>query len=69
MTHDAYSCTRPEYKTAVMRPFPTQRLDEFDNFVGCPECPGCTRGRIYFEEPFQCPKECRPPDHQDWIYC
>ena len=66
LAHDSFHCLRnyglkPE-------PFPTQRhLEKGTNcFVGCIR-PCCDKGTTM---PFtQCPKECRPKDHPEWIYC
>ncbi len=56
--HDSYLCrTFPS-----SRPFPTRRKAESNNFVGAV----FQSNKTYLEE---CPKACRPPDHQDWIFC
>ena len=65
LVHDSFHCLRnygpkPE-------PFPTQRpsANETNCFVGCVRsC--CGKGKMPFGE---CPKECRPKDHPEWIYC
>jgi hypothetical protein len=48
-------------------PFPTQRpsANVTNCFVGCAR-PCCGTGKITFG---QCPKECRPKDHPEWLYC
>ena len=56
--HDSYTCKR--YPGSI--PFPTQRYK--NEFVGCISH-ACSNG-IKDEK---CPVECRPKDHQDWIYC
>lgn len=55
LQHDAYFCKT--YKDA--KPFPTERREYY---VGCVR--DCW---VYKKE--VCPVECRPPKHQDWIYC
>ncbi|CAF3715936.1 unnamed protein product, partial [Adineta steineri] len=47
--------------------FPTQRpsANETNCFVGCVR-PCCGTGKMPFGK---CPKECRPKDHPEWIYC
>ncbi|CAL4075793.1 unnamed protein product, partial [Meganyctiphanes norvegica] len=57
MQHDSLHC-KQFYGS---RPFPTERT--FGHWVGCP-----AHGYV---ETFKwvCPKECRPPKHEDWIYC
>ena len=62
MVHDSYHCNK--YRNTV--PFPTQRLDEDCNFVGCiPEL----KSRITFTKKNECPMKCRPKNHLDWKYC
>jgi len=63
LMHDSYHCARFPNQT---RPFPTQRrpLNETNLFVGCIK--PCNRFRHEFGP---CPVKCRPPEHQDWIYC
>ena len=54
--HDSYICM--SYQDS--KPFPTER--KVKDHVGS----------VWVPEPIkitECPKECRPPDHQDWIYC
>jgi hypothetical protein len=65
IVHDSFLCKngfgqKPE-------PFPTQRssANETNCFVGCVR-PCCGHGKMPFR---QCPKECRPKDHPEWIYC
>lgn len=58
LAHDSYLCQR--YANPNNRPWPTKRIEnEPNNFVG-------SNGGILTA---QCPKKCRPVDHQDWIYC
>ena len=62
MVHDSYLCQK--YKdTSLIRPFPTQRESSDCNFVGC--IPELKPSRIDRE----CPKECRPANHQNWTTC
>ncbi len=74
VTHDSYLCREYSRPNVEMRPFPTQRNSSadfkvarvnrgFGNYVGAPSPGGIT---IQMGE---CPKECRPKDHQDWKLC
>jgi hypothetical protein len=55
--HDSYLCN--VYHDSV--PWPTQRImNVSDNFVG-----SNGHGPMAIE----CPKECRPMEHKDWLYC
>lgn len=65
IVHDSFLCKggfgqKPD-------PFPTERpsANKTNCFVGCVR-PCCGRGKMPFG---QCPKECRPKDHPEWIYC
>lgn len=62
MSHDAYSCQ--EFSNSS--PFPTQRQAGVGNFIGSVIA---INNSIPFEPKFECPETCRPPEHQDWIYC
>ena len=64
LAHDSYLCKK--YKDSETKAFPTERIQGVGNFVGSVIETG---GIISFTEEFECPKDCRPPDHQDWIYC
>ncbi|RNA21923.1 hypothetical protein BpHYR1_011339, partial [Brachionus plicatilis] len=55
-THDSYLC-----QVFGGDPWPTKR--EKGCFFGCIEC--CKKN----ETVLPCPIECRPKNHQDWIYC
>ena len=66
MAHDAYFCAMPEFQTASVKPFPTKRKDELFNFIGCQVG---REERITFEKEHECPVECRPTNHKDWLYC
>ena len=62
MVHDSYLCQK--YKdTSLIRPYPTQRESSDCNFIGC--IPELKPSRIDTE----CPKECRPANHQNWTTC
>lgn len=65
IVHDSFLCKTSYGQIPI--PFPSQRLSMNDSgcFVGCLR-PCCSDGKLPFGE---CPKECRPKDHQDWIYC
>ena len=66
LIHDSFHCKHKLLiRGSISMPFPTQRLvgnnsSEEPNFVGNQGVEGI---RI------QCPIECRPDDHKDWIYC
>jgi hypothetical protein len=65
IVHDSFLCKYGfGHKT---EPFPTERpsANETNCFVGCSR-PCCGRGKMPFGE---CPKECRPKNHPEWIYC
>ena len=47
---------------------PTQR-PIYNCFVGCSECCEQIEDGDNFKYNKVCPKECRPKDHKDWIYC
>ena len=61
-THDSYLCYWLGGEA-----FPSQRVG--DCFVGCTDC--CNRTKEFENRKYDkvCPKECRPKDHQEWIYC
>ena len=58
LSHDAYFCK----KFPKSRPFPTRRKNVPNNFVGS----YFNKNETHWKE---CPEECRPVDHKDWIYC
>ena len=64
IVHDSFLC-RHGFGHPT-QPFPTQRpsVNETNCFIGCVR--PCCGGRRPFGE---CPKECRPKDHPEWIYC
>ena len=55
--HDAYLCNR--FTGSI--PFPSKRSPNRE-FVGCPV-------HICHNQAKECPKECRPEYHQDWLFC
>lgn len=57
IVHDSYLC-----KLFGGSPFPSKR--EGDCFVG--STTNCNKYYRFLEE---CPIDCRPKDHTDWIYC
>jgi hypothetical protein len=65
IVHDSFICKTNYGQKPV--PFPTQRpsANETNCFVGCVR-PCCGRGKMPFN---QCPKECRPKEHPEWLYC
>jgi hypothetical protein len=63
IVHDSFLC-KTNYGQKP-DPFPTQRPNETNCFVGCIR-PCCGQGKMPFKE---CPKECRPLNHPEWIYC
>jgi hypothetical protein len=58
LEYDSFFCKR----FPNSRPFPTRKKSP-THFVGCRR-PNCTRDK---HPP--CPKQCRPVNHQDWIWC
>lgn len=56
LQHDSYLCKR--YKGTT--PYPSKREDN-RSFIGCK--------RVCNYEIEQCPKDCRPSQHKDWLYC
>jgi hypothetical protein len=60
--HDSYSCNL--FKNS--QPFPTQRQDKYVCFATCAFCCNST---INPELSVVCPVQCRPKEHQDWLYC
>ena len=60
LEHDSYSCGN----FTNSHPFPTQRLMVPNNFVG-----GVYKFTQKFALKLVCPMECRPWNHQDWVYC
>ena len=58
IAHDSYLCKNYPFTKA----FPTQRRNEPNNFVGSVVSENANLWQ-------ECPKECRPKDHLDWIHC
>ncbi len=58
--HDSYTC-----KEFQGKPFPTQRPNSFC-YVSCIYC---CEDNYKHRTNKECPIECRPEDHQNWIYC
>jgi hypothetical protein len=65
IVHDSFLCRNGYGHNS--EPFPTQRpsANKTNCFVGCVR-PCCSSEKMPFEV---CPKECRPKDHPEWIYC
>ena len=63
LIHDSFNCQRFVDNS---QPFPTRRpsVKGHDIFVGCVK--PCSGKQYIFGE---CPVECRPKNHKDWIYC
>ena len=64
LAHDSYHCQAPLYQFAKTIPFPTRRFRKPPN--GIPNFVGNTGSDLLLK---RCPKECRPPNHQDWLFC
>ena len=62
MSHDSYTCTM----FPNSHPFPTKREDAIGNYIGGVIGHGA---RIKFVPENECPANCRPKEHQDWVYC
>ena len=58
IAHDSYLCKNYPFTKA----FPTQRRNEPNNFVGSVVSENANLWQ-------ECPKECRPKNHLDWIHC
>lgn len=65
IVHDSFICKK-NYGHPT-EPFPIQRLPPYQTncYIGCVR-PCCPDGKLPFGE---CPKECRPKNHSEWIYC
>ena len=62
--HDSYNC-----KYLGGEPFPTKRPEDKFCFASC-SLPCCDQTLNQKNRKMDvCPVECRPKDHQDWIYC
>jgi hypothetical protein len=61
--HDSFHCQRFQDNS---KPFPTRRpsVKGSNIFVGCVK--PCAENQFTFGE---CPIECRPKNHREWIYC
>jgi len=60
VVHDSYSCRMEHLQGGLHMAFRTRRKTGPRNFVGA----------AYAEElKRQCPLECRPPEHTDWLQC
>ena len=65
LVHDSFHCVDGfGHRT---EPFPTQRssANKTECFVGCTR-PCCGYGKMLFKP---CPKQCRPKNHPEWLYC
>lgn len=61
--HASYYCNL--FNTTSL-PFPTQRIQTYC-FTTCTSC--CNSDRYKTKWKYECPVECRPSNHKDWIYC
>lgn len=68
VAHDSYLCHH--FASDFNRPWPTQRISGPDfsapevlNFVGS------NGGKITLANHGECPKQCRPKNHPDWLLC
>ena len=61
--HDSYYC-----KIFGGEPFPTQRPNDKYCFAAC-FWPCCDTSLNQNQRMPECPSECRPKNHKDWIYC
>lgn len=66
MVHDSYNCQSSLMKGSIPAPWPTQRLSG-PNFT-LPSTPNFV-GNTEFAINIECPKKCRPKDHQEWKLC
>ncbi|CAF1673364.1 unnamed protein product [Didymodactylos carnosus] len=69
VAHDSFHCQTSVGKNRS-QPWPTQRLEsnnqQINLFVGCYRPCSSHDKRLMIH---QCPLECRPKEHQDWIKC
>ncbi len=63
MQHDSYHCQTYTHAKA----FPTKREKGVNNFVGSINVK--LKDKMKFVKKFECPWDCRPQFHKDWIYC
>jgi len=66
LVHDSYLCKSDFMKGALTVPFPTQREPAMIGNISTPNFVGNSNNYGISTE---CPKECRPSDHQDWKAC
>lgn len=67
MSHDAYFCKK---YPGLIYPFPSQRVTGVGNFIGAVMTNNNSiTGELPLKKDFECPKECRPSNHIDWLYC
>ena len=64
--HDSYTCN--QFPSNFNRPFPTQRVN-VDELANIPNYVGTNGDSITLEEHGECPEQCRPEEHLDWILC
>lgn len=62
--HDSFHCLR--FRSSS-RPFPKQRPSSYYCHVGGYGCCGAQFLNASF--PHECPYECRPHEHKEWVFC
>ncbi|KAK3888134.1 hypothetical protein Pcinc_007779 [Petrolisthes cinctipes] len=62
LQHDSYNCLMRTHKGS--KPFPTKRVDGL--YCGWGPFKFNERRKIFIT---RCPKECRPPANQSWVFC
>lgn len=69
LQHDSYSCGYKKFNEFhQVEPFPTKRTgDLYVGWGNTKEEEWKKRNRATGIK--ECPKRCRPEEHQDWIYC
>jgi hypothetical protein len=65
LIHDSFHCNRwPGEERAGDKSWPVRRKGNC--FVGLPSTEPCEESGTFRPE---CPRQCRPVAHQDWIFC
>ena len=66
LVHDSYLCKSGYMKgSRRIQPFPTQR----EGITGTSSIPNFVGNTNSYGIKTECPKQCRPKNHQDWKFC
>ena len=66
MTHASYHCK--SFSGSNIQAFTVQRPKTVC-FVGCSKCCDPKKYKTTWPVEWECPLECRPKNHSDWLYC